>query len=80
MSVLEHILQEIDTIKVGVNTECRNKCKLYDWSVGACMGDCEIYVKEMAKDIIKKYLSDNDGWITVEERLPKCEQEVYILT
>lgn len=31
-----------------------------------------------AEDIIHKHM--NDGWIPVEESLPKCEEEVYIIT
>lgn len=31
-----------------------------------------------AEEIIRKHM--NDGWISCEERLPECEEEVYILT
>lgn len=32
------------------------------------------------KDIIRKHLPDNGGWIPVEERMPECEKEVWIIT
>ena len=66
---LEKILEEIDEIKVGFDTECRRECDLFDWSCGACVGECDEYIKERAKEIIRKHM--NDGWIPVEERLPK---------
>ena len=68
MQELEKILKEIDEIKVGFDTECRSECDLYDWSCGACVGECDEYIKERAKDIIRKHM--NDGWIPVDERLP----------
>ena len=68
MQEFEKILEEIDEIKVGFDTECRSECDLFDWSCGACVGECDEYIKERAKDIIRKHI--NDGWIPVEERLP----------
>ena len=68
MQELEKILEEIDEIKVGFDTECRSECDLYDWSCGACVGECDEYIKERAKDILRKHM--NDGWIPVEERSP----------
>ena len=72
MRELEKILEEIDEIKVGFNTECRSECDLYDWSCGACVGECDEYIKESAKEIIRKHM--NDGWIPVEERMPTQEE------
>ena len=69
MQELEKILKEIDEIKVGFDTECRSECDLYDWSCGACVGECDEYIKERAKDIIRKHM--NDGWISVEDRMPE---------
>ena len=69
MQELEKILEEIDEIKVGFDTECRSECDLYDWSCGACVGECDEYIKERAKDIIRKHM--NDGWIPVEHGLPE---------
>lgn len=37
---------------------------------------CHVWVKK----IIEKHLSQNDGWIPVEDGMPECEQEVFILT
>ena len=62
---LEKILEKIDEIKVGFDTECRSECDLYDWSCGACVGECDEYIKERAKEIIRKHM--NDGWIPVEK-------------
>ena len=35
---------------------------------------------EDCKRVAQKYKKDNDGWISVEERLPECEKEVFIQT
>lgn len=48
------------------------ECDLFDWSCGACVGECDEYIKERAKEIIRKHM--NDGWIPVEERLPTMEE------
>lgn len=40
--------------KVGIGGECRNYCKKYDWTVGACSGDCTEYVIEKAVEIVQK--------------------------
>ena len=76
MQELEKILKEIDEIKVGFDTECRSECDLFDWSCGACVGECDEYIKERAKDIIRKRM--NDGWISVEERLPENNKLVLV--
>ena len=76
MQELEKILKEIDEIKVGFDTECRSECDLFDWSCGACVGECDEYIKERAKDIIRKHM--NDGWIPVEERLPENNKLVLV--
>ena len=76
MQELEKILKEIDEIKVGFDTECRSECDLFDWSCGACVGECDEYIKERAKDIIRKHM--NDGWIPVEERLPENNRSVLM--
>ena len=81
MQELEKILKEIDEIKVGFDTECRSECDLYDWSCGACVGECDEYIKERAKDIIRKRM--NDGWISVEERMPtqeECKDNLFWIT
>ena len=78
MKELEKILEEIDEIKVGFDTECRSECDLYDWSCGACVGECDEYIKERAKDIIRKHM--NNGWIPVEERLPEEKRANYEVT
>ena len=69
MQELEKILEEIDAIKTGYDTECASECDLFDWSCGVCVGECDEYIKEKAKEIILKHM--NDEWISVEERLPE---------
>ena len=76
MQELEKILEEIDEIKVGFDTECRSECDLYDWSCGACVGECDEYIKERAKEIIRKHM--NDGWISVKERMPENNKLVLV--
>ena len=71
MQELEKILEEIDAIKTGYDTECASECDLFDWSCGACVGECDEYIKEKAKEIIRKHM--NDGWIPVKERLPEVD-------
>lgn len=68
MQELEKVLEEIDAIKTGFDTECASECDFFDWSCGACVGECDEYIKEKVKEIIRKHM--NDGWISVEERLP----------
>ena len=50
--------------------------KILDVTCGACVGECDEYIKERAKDIIRKHM--NDGWIPVEERMP--EDGTYLCT
>ena len=81
MRELEKILEEIDEIKVGFDTECRSECDLYDWSCGACVGECDEYIKESAKKIIRKHM--NDDWVSVEERMPtqeECKDNLFWIT
>lgn len=74
MQELEKILEEIDAIKTGYDTECASECDLFDWSCGACVGECDEYIKEKAKEIIRKHM--NDGWIPVEKRMPEVGEYV----
>lgn len=74
MTTLEKMLQEIEELF------SENEESVYD-QYGVLKHSIESETALTGiKDIIKNHLSDNDGWIPVEERLPKCEQEVYILT
>ena len=75
MQELEKILEEIDAIKTGYDTECASECDLFDWSCGACVGECDEYIKEKAKEIIRKHM--NDGWIPVEEHPKKDYTAVF---
>lgn len=62
--MLEKILEEIEEYET----------KMED--VGVCCL-CGGWIK----DIIRKHMNDdNAGWISCEERMPECEEEVYILT
>ena len=49
---VEKVVSELENIKTG--GDCRHKCKYYDWSVGACEGHCEDYVRERAIEIVRK--------------------------
>ena len=68
MSILEKILEDIDSAK--------DEYGMVDY-----VNDKPVIAKEQAKDIIRKHLSDNNGWIPVEEkRVPEKEviaQNVY---
>lgn len=81
MQELKKIIEEIEAIKTGYDTGCRNKCKFYDWSVGACIGECEEYIKKRVKEIIRKHM--NDDWISVDERMPtqeECKDNLFWIT
>ena len=60
MQELEKILEEID--------KATDEYGMVDY-----INDEPVISKNQAKDIIRKHL--DDGWIPVEERLPKSEQE-----
>lgn len=47
------IVEQIEDIKTGANTNCRMNCSNYDWSVGSCQGLCEKYLKKRAIKIVK---------------------------
>lgn len=78
MNVLEKILEEIDKIKDVI------KAPIYDNCFGdECgdNGDCMVCVCEKIMDIIRSHMDDveNDGWISVSERLPE-ENGYYLIT
>lgn len=71
MTILEKILQEIDNA-ISENMEC-----IYDEDgVRHFCLDSE-FARFIIGDIIKKHLSDNDGWIPVEEGLPDEHKSVF---
>ena len=74
MQELEKVLEEIDAIKTGFDTECASECDFFDWSCGACVGECDEYIKEKVKEIIRNHM--NDGWISVEERLQEVDVDI----
>lgn len=49
---VDKVVEDIGKIEVG--GDCRHKCEYYDWSVGACQGICEDYVRNRAIDIVKR--------------------------
>lgn len=65
MSILEKILEDIDSAK--------DEYGMVDY-----VNDKPVIAKEQAKDIIRKHLSDNNGWIPVEEKLPDTEDYILI--
>lgn len=83
MNVLEKILEEIEEIyidDVGFGVDCNLQGK----SDLAC-DNCYECMKDVCKNIIRKYMDsvtdtnvgDNDGWISVEERLP--DRGIYVM-
>lgn len=67
MQELEKILEEIDDIyvdEIGRGVECN----LEERTNLPC-DNCYECIKETCKDIIRKHM--NDGWISVDERLPE---------
>lgn len=64
MQELENVLEEIE-----------NESERYRKAVGT---EQLVSGLKMAEEIIRKHM--NDGWIPVEERLPECEEEVFIQT
>lgn len=49
----DKVVEQIEDIKTGANTNCRMNCSNYDWSVGGCQGLCEEYLKKSAIDVVK---------------------------
>lgn len=49
---VDKVVEDIGKIEVG--GDCRHYCKYYDWSVGACQGICEDYVRNRAIDIVRR--------------------------
>ena len=54
----ERVVERLESIKIG--GECRHKCKHYDWTVGACNGECGEYVKSRAIEIVKEECGINE--------------------
>lgn len=76
MQKLEKILEEINKIYVddiGVGVDCN----LQGRSDLPC-DNCYECIKDACKDIIRKHM--NDGWISVEERLPDNNENVLVTT
>lgn len=82
MNVLEKIIEEIEEIyidDVGFGVDCNLQGK----SDLAC-DNCYECMKDVCKNIIRKYMDsvtdtnvgDNDGWISVEERLPEEKGDI----
>lgn len=65
--MLEKILEEIDDIYVD-DIGCGVECNLEERTNLPC-DNCYECIKEACKNIIRKHM--NDGWISVEERLPE---------
>lgn len=49
----DKVVEQIEDIKTGANTNCRRDCSNYDWSTGSCQGLCEKYLKKRAIEIVK---------------------------
>ena len=50
--MVERVVDMLESIEIG--GDCRHKCNHYDWTVGACNGECTDYVKSRAIKIIKE--------------------------
>lgn len=50
---VDKVVEEIEICNIGIGRDCRHKCEQYDWSVGACQGMCEDYVKKCAIEIVR---------------------------
>lgn len=68
MSIREQILQEIDCEIENQKEICADIVNTSGWRV---------YQKAMekAKDIVRKHLPENDGWIPVEKEIPEQHKE-----
>ena len=64
MSILEKILEDIDSAK--------DEYGMVDYINGK-----PVIAKEQAKEIIRNHLPENDGWIPVEEGLPKEHDSIF---
>nr|DAJ42870.1 MAG TPA: hypothetical protein [Caudoviricetes sp.] len=49
----DKVVEQLEEIKTGANTNCKRDCSDYDWSTGACQGLCEEYLKKRAIEIVK---------------------------
>lgn len=54
----ERILERLEEITIG--GDCRHKCNKYDWTVGACIGECVDYVRSRAIEIVKEECGINE--------------------
>ena len=55
---VEKVVEELK--KIETCGDCRNNCEYYDWSVGACEGHCEDYVRGRAIEIVKQGVVGKD--------------------
>lgn len=49
----DKVVEQLEEIKTGANTNCNRGCSDYDWSTGTCQGLCEEYLKKRAIEIVK---------------------------
>lgn len=49
----DKVVEQLEEIKTGANTNCRRDCSNYDWSTGSCQGLCEKYLKKRAIEIVE---------------------------
>lgn len=54
----ERVVERLECIEIG--GDCRHKCNHYDWSVGACNGECTDYVKSKTIEILKEECGISD--------------------
>lgn len=49
----DKVVEQLEEIKTGANTNCKMYCNDYDWSTVAYQGLCEEYLKKRAIEIVK---------------------------
>lgn len=76
MSVLEKILEEIEEMRDIMESTVAINCFEKDCE----HNDCTICVCERAMEIIRSHMDEveNDGWISVKERLPEIREIVKV--
>lgn len=70
MQNLEKILEEIENERTDIDDYSDAKSRMLARHWNSCIG--------VVEDIIRKHM--NDGWISVEERLPDNNEDVLVTT
>ena len=79
MSILKKILKEIEKVANEHPYKVPGKPETYG-SYNEAWQDCSDRISGMITGMMEDEKSSDDGWIPVDERMPKCEEEVWIIT